>query len=101
MRQTSAQRLIDCGVTFEAALYGDDGSDGDDDHIRLVTLKPGFPVVTDIGLGAELQQVNVNDAELDEGDGQDELEVHVSYYDCRYDLRSRVFHTGILRGSYG
>jgi hypothetical protein len=101
IRQTSAQQLIDCGVTFDAALYGDDGSDGDDDRIRLVTLRPGFPVASEAGLGAELFQVNVNDTELDEDDGQDELEVHVSYYDCRTGMRSRVFHTGILRGSYG
>ena len=101
MRQSSAQQIIDCGGTFDAALYGDDGGDGDDDFIRRLTIAPGSPVAGESGLGADLFQVNVNDSDLDEDDGQDELEVHITYYDCRIQSNSRVYRTGIVSGYFG
>jgi hypothetical protein len=95
------REIIACGNSdFQASLWGDDGGGDDDDFIRNLDLKPGWPAPGTDGIGAEFIQQYVDQSDLDEDDGQDEIYARISYHDCHLPHSRFEFRSGTFRANF-
>jgi hypothetical protein len=91
------REIVACGANFQASLWGDDGAN--DQFIRDLVIKPGWPAAGPTGIGAEFDAQYLHGSDLDEDDGEDELYARISYFDCHTGL-TRNFVTGTIRGDF-
>lgn len=85
------QQLINqCGTSvITAELWGDDGSDSDDDFLAHVPLKPGWPAAGGNLISAEFEWRYLSSL-LDEDNGTDEVMIRFYLYDCNGNPRRRL-----------
>jgi hypothetical protein len=95
-----AREVLDCAPNFKASLWGDDGGGSSDDFLRNLVVDTSWPPTADAsGIGARFVGLSVNNTQLDEDDGADELYARVSFFDCHTGL-TRNFRTGIMQDNF-